>query len=456
MDAEFSAAELTRISGGKWFNLPEAETLFRLTTDTRQENSGRIFFALAGERFDAHDFLAQAVDSGCAALCVSRPEVAGVPEKFPVLLVDDTLKAFQQCAKFHRMRFKNLTVFGVTGSVGKTSVKEMLRAICVAAGDEKSVLCTEGNTNNQIGVVQNLLRLNKNHRYAILEAGTSAPGEIAPLAAMIQPHGAIVNSIAPCHLENLLSLEGVATEKSALLQAVSPGGVTVCPARCAGAEILCRSCAGRKHVTFGMDGAGDVNAQWLNGSLDGSSFILTFPGGRSFEVNWHLTGRHNALNAAGAAALASACGITPETIVRALPHTRLPGMRMKKTQLNGVTYFNDAYNANPASMRALLTLLDETADKSRLILCLGGMRELGGRSIAEHTGLLQFVAGKFPGVRLITIGREFENIPGNGKYFPTSSEAEAYLASIVRPGDLVAAKGSFGNHTELALPEAAR
>lgn len=454
MDAEFSAAELTRISGGKWLYPPETETRFRLTTDTRQENSGRIFFALTGEKFDAHNFLAQAVDSGCAALCVSRTGIPGIPEKFPVLLVDDTLKAFQKCAKFHRERFKNLTVFGVTGSVGKTSVKEMLRAICVAASDENSVLCTEGNTNNQIGVVQNLLRLNENHRYAILEAGTSSPGEIAPLAAMIQPHGAIVNSIAPCHLENLLSLEGVATEKSALLQALPPGGTAVFPARCAGAEILRRNCTGRKNVTFGMDDEGDVKAKWLNGSLDGSSFILSFPDGRSFELNWHLTGRHNALNAAGAAALANACGIAPEMIVRALPHTRLPGMRMKRTQLNGVTYFNDAYNANPASMAAALQMLANANISGRLVLILGGMRELGILSENAHRELLALQKKLLPDAVTVTCGKEFAGVAG--PHFDDSAKAAEFLQKILRPGDTVFAKGSRGNAVENVLPPEAR
>ena len=131
-------------------------------------------------------------------------------------------------------------------------------------------------------------------------------------------------------------------------------------------------------------------------------------------------------------------------------------MRMKQTVIDGVTYINDAYNANPASMKALLTLMKNSHSGENLVLCLGSMLELGERCEAEHTAILQFVKEAFPAARVITIGREFENIPGNGAYFEKSSEAESYLSSIVRSGDVVVAKGSRGNQVELALPEAAR
>lgn len=454
MNAEFSVTELAQISGGTWHNQPAPETLFRITTDTRQENCGKIFFAFSGERFDAHDFLGQAIASGCAALCVSRTGLTNVPADFPVLLVNDTLAVFQKCAAFHRRRFPNLMVFGVTGSVGKTSVKEMLRAICIAASNEQSVLCTAGNTNNQIGVAQNLLRLNTQHRYAVLEAGTSSPGEIAPLAKMIQPHGAIVNSIAPCHLKNLLSLEGVAQEKSALLQALGDNGTAVFPAECAGFEILQESARGKKAVTFGMESSGDVSAVWHSGSLDGSSFSLIFPDGKRFEIHWELTGRHNALNAAGAAALASSCGISPEIIAQALPQTKLPGMRMKRSIVNGTVYFNDAYNANPASMSASLRMLAASGISGRIILVLGGMRELGEISREAHQEITVLQQQLLPDAITITCGKEFSGI--SPLHFDDTAAAAEYLQKLVRPGDTVFAKGSRGNAVENVLPPEAR
>ncbi|MBQ9787798.1 MAG: UDP-N-acetylmuramoyl-tripeptide--D-alanyl-D-alanine ligase [Lentisphaeria bacterium] len=454
MSASFSPQELSGITGGSWFNdlVPPGNLV--ISTDTRCENRGKIFFALAGERFDAHNFLTQAVDSGCDAICVNREKSALIPPEIPALLVDNTLIAMQKCAAFHRRRFPGLTVFGVTGSVGKTSVKEMLRSICSHAAGADKVLATIGNTNNQVGVVQNILRLTGEHRFAVLEAGTSSPGEIAPLARMIQPDGAIVNSIAPCHLENLLSLEGVAAEKGTMFHHLADNGAAVFPAETAGKEILQNSAADHRRFTFGMDGNGDVSARFISGELSGSTFELTFPDGKCFQISWHLTGKHNALNAAGAAALAFACNIPPEVIAQALPATELPGMRMKKTIIDQVTYFNDAYNANPASMHASVELLASATFPGRLILLLGGMRELGELSLSSHQKLLDEIALKLPDAKVIAIGAEFAGL--TPCHFNSAADAGTYLQTQLLPGDTVFAKGSRGNCVENALPPEAR
>ena len=262
--ARFSAAEFSAVTGGCWLDaalIPETE--LAISTDTRADNHGKIFFALCGERFDAHDFLEQAVSSGCHALCINEAKHHLAPRDIPVLLVRDTLSAMQACAAYHRQRFSNLTVFAVTGSVGKTSVKEMLFAICAHAAGKEHTLCTIGNTNNQIGVAQNLLRLTTAHRYAIIEAGTSSPGEISPPARMIMADGAIVNTIAPCHLEKLIDLNGVAREKGAVFSAMRSDAVAVFPEETAGKEILQESAAGRKIRTFGKEGKGDVHAGYF-------------------------------------------------------------------------------------------------------------------------------------------------------------------------------------------------
>lgn len=458
LETTFTAAEFAQATGGEWVGdlsaFPERAGFF---SDTRLDGKNKLFFAFSGENFDAHNFLDAAAAAGCCALCI-RKNFTGKTPDLPLLKVDDVVKAFQNLAAYHRRAFPELVVAGVTGSVGKTSTKEMLRAIFVEfAGTPDAVLYTIGNTNNHLGVPQNLLRLNDKHRFAVIEMGTSSHGEILPLSLISSPAAAAVNTVAPCHLENLGSLDGVANEKSTIFAGVPETGTAVIGIGTHGEEILRRAAGCRKIITFGNDPEKcDVATRFDHGTLEGSTFTLTFFNQRSYTVSWSLTGVHQTGNAACAAALAIACGVPETAIVSGLSNTTLPGRRMKRTVVDQVTYINDAYNANPASMRALLTLLDETADKEKLVLCLGGMRELGERSTAEHTELLQIVAGKFPGVRLITVGREFENIPGNGKFFPTSPEAESYLASIVRPGDLVAAKGSLGNRTELALPEAAR
>jgi UDP-N-acetylmuramoyl-tripeptide--D-alanyl-D-alanine ligase len=174
---------------------------------------------------------------------------------------------------------------------------------------------------------------------------------------MSLPCGAIVNSIAPCHLENLVDLDGVAREKGCIYSHLAADGIAVFPAETAGKQILQSAAGNHKCVTFGINGNGDICAEFISGELDNSTFALTFPDGNKYIINWKLTGRHNALNAAGAAALAYSSGISPEIICEGLKNTTLPGMRMKKTILNQVTYFNDAYNANPASMTASIELL---------------------------------------------------------------------------------------------------
>ncbi len=448
--ALFSAAELAEFTGGVWFNSLEPEKFLAISTDTRCDNQGRIFFALSGERFDAHNFLDQAIRSGCEALCIEQNKCTDIPADIPVLLVRNTLSAMQNCAAGHRRKFSGITLFGVTGSVGKTSVKEMLFAICSHAAGAEHTLCTLGNTNNQIGVAQNLLRLTEQHRFAIIEAGTSSPGEIAPLSRMMAPDGAIINSIAPCHLEKLIDLDGVATEKKDIFLAMSDNSSAVFPAECAGIDILKKAACGHKICTFGMNGAGDVSARFISGDLTGSSFELTFPDGKSYLINWQLTGPHNALNAAGAAALTYSSGIPADIIIQGLPQTRLPGMRMKKIVTGQVTYYNDAYNANPSSMRASIELLASSPLPGRLILLLGGMRELGPSSAKEHRDLLDLIRKKLPDATVITIGREFAGLAAN--HFDTPEEAGIFLRTLVQPDDTVFAKGSRGNAVEKALP----
>ena len=325
-----------------------------------------------------------------------------------------------------------------------------------AASSPEAVLYTEGNTNNQIGVPQNLLRLNSRHRYAVIEMGTNHHGEIEPLSRMAEPLASLVNSIAPCHLEFLGSLEGVAREKSHIFCGLPESGAAVIPADGPAVEVLETAAESYRVFRFGEDVSRcDAAARYLGGTLEGSRFELSFRTGERFTLEWALTGRHQARNAAAAAALAVAIGIPPETIAAGVVHARLPGMRSKVTRLDGVTYVNDAYNANPGSMRAALANLAEFADPARLVLVLGEMRELGGSEAAEHRALVENALQTFPGVRLLTVGRAFGECPGALR-FDRSEEVGETLAKLVRDGDLVFAKGSRGIAVELALPEAAR
>ena len=454
-EAVFSAAEWSAATGGSWTFDPPSAQQYGVYTDTRQPGEGRLFLALCGENFDAHDMLEKAVSGGAAALCIAKDKIGKLPSACPIpaLLVADPLTAYQEIANFHRRRFPGLKIAAVTGSVGKTSVKEMLRAIFSEAASPETVLYTIGNTNNQIGVPQNLLRLNSAHQYAVIEMGTNHFGEIAPLARCAEPNGALVNSIAPCHLEFLNSLEGVAEEKSAIFSALLPPEIAVFPEVSAGNEILRQAARPHNSSTFGTD-AGTFRSRYCGGNLDGSSFFLDFPDGSSFKVAWSLSGKHQALNAAAAAALAYGLGIAPATIAAGLANTELPGMRTKRTDLNGITYINDAYNANPGSMRASFAWLKEFVSPEKLVLVLGEMRELGEYAANEHTAVLDEAIALFPAVRIITVGQYPER--AGVLRFAASAEAQAPLAGLVRNGDIVFAKGSRGIAVEKALPEAAR
>lgn len=406
--ALFTAAELAEAVNGKWLCEPPSGS-WSINTDSRTVQPGECFIPIVGERFDGHDFLAS-LPAGVVAL---KAAGRSAPENLPVLEVEDTTCAYQAIARYHRLRMKNLQVAAVTGSVGKTSVKEMLRAIFTEAVGEAAVLYTLGNTNNQIGVPQNLLRLNEKIRYAVIEMGTNHHGEIAPLSQTALPDGAIINTIAACHLENLGSLEGVAQEKSAVYSGMkSPDRIAVYPIECAGKSIIENAAKPFKSVTFGGSSAADVSAEYISGSLNGSEVKLFFRKiNKSVTFAWNLTGRHQAENAAAAAALALAMDIPIEVITRGLSNTTLPGKRMNSVTVNGTNWINDAYNANPRSMKSSLAGIAENCSKTApLLLVLGDMLELGKDEIIYHREVLEFVSKTFQphDYSLYLLGKRFE------------------------------------------------
>ena len=430
--ALFTAEELACAADGKWLNgIPQGS--YSINTDSRTVQAGECFIPIAGERFDGHDFLT-ALPEGVIALKGSNYPV---PENIPVLEVADTVQAYQAIARYHRLRMKNLTVAAVTGSVGKTSVKEMLRAIFTEAAGENAVLYTLGNTNNQIGVPQNLLRLNENIRYAVIEMGTNHHGEIASLSQCALPDGAIINTIAPCHLENLGNLEGVALEKSAVYSGMQPGSaIAVYPAECAGKSVIEQAAGPFKKVTFGNSDSAGVSAEYLEGTLLGSTVKLFFHATReSATFSWNLTGRHQAENAAAAAALAFNMNIPVEVIAKGLSNTTLPGKRMNSVTVNGTVWINDAYNANPQSMKSSLAGIAENCNKTApLLLVLGDMLELGNDEINYHREVLEFVFETFQthNYMLFLLGKRFSDAISN--MIVNSDRVQTFidLASLVK------------------------
>lgn len=462
--ANFSFLELPAALNGEWQYKPvesESDSVCGVSTDTREQMNGALFLALCGETFDAHDYWDQAVAHGAKVLCVEKTKSSRIPKQIPTILVDSTLAAFQSLGNYHRRRFPHLKVIALTGSCGKTGTKETLRAIFNHVFGAEHVLATEGNTNNQIGVPQNLLRLTPEHRYAIIEMGTNHHGEIAPLTLAAEPDAALVVSIGNCHLEFLGSLEGVASEKSKIFAGLEPHGTAVIPSTCPAQDVL-RHAAESFHVlTFGFDPEADFRAEYCGGNISGSSFFLHEKRtGETVSVQWAIPGRHLAGNAAGAAAVASSFGISLQQIAEGISGTTLPGMRMRRTEHHNATWINDAYNANPDSMKASISWLSEFADGDHLLLVLGDMGEIGPGSMEAHINVLTEARRAFPNARILAVGKQMCDAVraltgGLANTILTAEKsilAKQMILDVLRPEDLVFLKASRSTRLELAEP----
>ncbi len=453
----FSLEELIAATGGKPLNAPDAKGVASISTDSRKDAPGSLFVALSGESFDGHEFLSAALERGAAILCVEKAKLSKLPAGAPALVVDSCLDAYQSLAAFHRSRFKDLKLVALTGSSGKTSSKEMLRAIFERAFGKDHVLATEGNLNNQVGVPITLLKLESRHKICVVEMGTNHFGEIEPLSRIARPDAALIVSIGRCHLEHFGSLEGVAKEKSSIFRHLKPGGSAIVPASGNCSEALREAASGRKTLSFGGESGADVWSEYLGGRLSGSEFVLHAKGGASAKVSWPLSGAHQARNAAGAAAVALSLGVELPLVAEGLANCSLPGMRARVAEHAGATWINDAYNANPDSMKASIEWLSGFADNSKLLLGLGDMRELGDCALAAHVETLEFALSKLPGARILAVGpvmcEAVKSVSIPLESFPDSASAASRFQSLAKPGDTVFIKASRGTRLELLEPK---
>ncbi|CAG9178313.1 UDP-N-acetylmuramoyl-tripeptide--D-alanyl-D-alanine ligase [Cupriavidus pampae] len=368
------------IDGGRV--LGDATQAFsRVHTDSRTVAPGDLFVALRGERFDAHDFLADVVARGAAAVLVSRDVDVGVP----AIVAPDTRVALGDLAAGWRRTFTPPTV-AVTGSNGKTTVKEMIAAIFAAAVGEADRLATGGNLNNDIGLPLTVLRLRAHHKLAVLELGMNHPGETIYLARIAQPTVAVITNAQREHQEFMVSVEAVAQEHAHAIAALPADGVAVFPVDAesggAHADIWRKSAAGRPVLTFGTDAGADVRATV---TLDDGVQVLhvTAPG-KTFDVRLQVLGTHNVRNALAATACALAAGVEVAAIQAGLGgFTAVKGRLQVKHTPAGVVVIDDTYNANPDSMRAAIDVLAGFA--APRVLVLGDMGEVGDQGPAFHT-----------------------------------------------------------------------
>ncbi len=350
-------------------------TLTGVSTDTRTVRQGELFVALRGERYDAHDFVGQALDAGAGALLLER-WTEGC--RAPAIMVEDTVRALGEIALGWRRRFQ-LPVIAVTGSNGKTTVKEMIASILAAAFGESHRLATRGNLNNEIGVPLTMMRLDHSHRAAVIELGMNRPGEIAWLALLAQPSVALVNNAQREHQEFMGTVEATARENGAVITALAADGVAVFPADDEHTE-LWRGLAGtHRRIEFGLLPQAQVHAA---ADAMPNEFEMVI-GGQSVTVRLAIDGRHNVRNALAAAACCHAIGLSADEIARGLAAFRpAPGRLRRMSAIGGATLIDDSYNANPDSVRAAIDVL--AALGGERVLVLGDMAEVGDQGPQFH------------------------------------------------------------------------
>jgi UDP-N-acetylmuramoyl-tripeptide--D-alanyl-D-alanine ligase len=348
---------------------------------------GSLFVALRGERFDAHDFLGQLVGNPVAAVVVER-----LPDNYPLpaVVVPDTLAALGRIGNFWRRRFA-IPVIGVTGSNGKTTVKEMISAILVAAFGAEGRLATQGNLNNEIGVPLTVTRLTTAHQAAVVELGMNHPGEIARLAAIAEPTVALVNNAQREHQEFMHTVEAVARENGAVLQALPADGVAVFPGDDEYTALWRELAGDRKVMTFGLDDRCDMRATYATTGF--GSALAVQAGGERFTIQLAAAGVHNVRNALAAIACTLAAGIPADAIVRGLEaFAPVSGRLQRKQATCGATVIDDSYNANPDSVRAAIDVLAQYP--APRILVLGDMGEVGTQGPEFHQEIGAYAASR--------------------------------------------------------------
>jgi len=418
-----------------------------VSTDTRSLQPGQLFVALRGPNFDGHAFVAEAERRGAAGALVDTVP----PGELPCLRVADTLAGLGAVAADWRKRF-DLPVVAVTGSYGKTTVKEMMAAIALSRGE---ILATRGNMNNEIGLPLTLFGLAQGHRAAILELGANHGGEIARMAAICRPSVAIVTAAGPVHLEGFGSVEGVAQGKGEIFAGLPADGVAVINADDRFAPLWREIAGARRQVTFGLTADAEFRAEAVSQSLDAAGPVLEFrmvtPDGTA-DVRIALPGRHNALNALAAAAATWAAGWSLDEIVAGLAKVAGARGRMSlRKARSGALLIDDTYNANPTALEAAIDYA--TALPGDTWLVLGDMLELGPEAAELHAAAGRHARERGV-VRLYALGPESAAAVeafGAGRHF---TDAEALAAALEEdlPADVnLLVKGSRSMRLEAVV-----
>jgi UDP-N-acetylmuramoyl-tripeptide--D-alanyl-D-alanine ligase len=420
-----------------WENGMPGGMITGVSQDTRALEPGNLYVAIEGDHFDGHDFLRQAFEKGAAgALVNSRFEWSDGP----VLRVQDTVKGLQDLARGYRKKWIG-TVVGITGSVGKTTVKEMCSAVLSKKGETHR---TAGNFNNHIGLPLTMLQMPQEARYGVFEIGMNQAGEIGRLAGLLQPKIGIITDVGSAHRENFSSVDEIAREKSKLAERVPSSGTVILDRDSPWYAMMRRNtCA--TVITVSLGGVADYAGRAVG------SDVLNVNG---FNYAMPLLGEHIMKNALRAIALGLELGMEPAEVAAGLREFKLPPMRWEESEVQGIKFINDAYNANPLSMRANLRTFSSLPGAAKKWAVVGGMLELGETSEHEHAELGRFIDElNLDGVICVGELGQLIACTKSDRVFGTLDAAEAaqILKDHLQPGDQVLLKASRGEQIERVL-----
>ncbi len=446
MKLGWTLGDIAKAAGGKLLRGNPVSPVESLSTDSRSIQPGELFIPLTGERFDGHDYLSAALARSAGA-CLCRQDLTDKSDGFPnVVLVKDTLIALQQIAEAYRRKF-NLRVAALTGSCGKTMVKELAAAI---VSTKCRTLASEGNVNNEVGLPLQVLNLLPEHEAAVLELGTNHPGELEVLCRISRPSTGIWTNVGMGHIGYFGSLEEIQQEKSALVKAIPPDGLMILNADdplVMATKSLCKG----KVVTFGMDNPADYHAEDITVDADGVHFTV-----QGMEVKSGLVGRHSVSNILAALALGAEWGIDLQSGSEAVANVVPLGRRLLVVKLRGITLIDDCYNSNPNSLAAALQILHDHPGMRRIAV-LGDMNELGAHAIAAHQAGGE-LAARLGIDRLYLVGdfapyyQEGAALAGmysgSIKTFANKEEMTSELMSEIHSGDVVLVKASHAEGLE--------
>ncbi|MGR8929771.1 MAG: UDP-N-acetylmuramoyl-tripeptide--D-alanyl-D-alanine ligase [Gammaproteobacteria bacterium] len=411
-----------------------------VSIDTRTLGSGDLYIAIVGQHFDGHDFIGKAEQAGASALLVNRP----VDSRLPQITVGDTRFALAELAGYWRRRLP-VKVAGVTGSNGKTTVKEMIAAIFATQGE---TLYTQGNLNNDIGVPLTLLRLTENHRFAVIEMGANHPGEIAYTSRCAQADVSVITNVGAAHIEGFGSIEGVANTKAEIIESLAAEGVAVLNRDDAFYDYWRQEKLGqRKSVSFGLSEKADVRASNIRTHLNTEGFITEFDLNTvdaNQAMHLHLAGEHNVKNALAATAVALQFGIDIAAIKQGLEDMKpVTGRMQTLIGRKGNIVVDDTYNANPASLKAALAALINC--EQPVWLALGAFGELGSNSPDIHAEMGKMIKAS-PVQRLFATGElarhTVDNFGANGQFFDDQAQLINCLQQAITGKEIILIKGS--------------